>query len=218
MSGISTNLICNFYIFMEKNFVFNTKLNNLINWKIDKIVIESGEVRKLEFYNYIKRSDVGKLIKFLNTKSFKFCDNTKEFNKIFNVILGQNRKHINWRGEIYEDIEERRYYYYVDFVKVVNNRWSNFLLKIYRNKSKNKDFSKIEITYWRKKNGYNLYYGDWINKMKGISELINKISKKFEMVWYDEDFSWWIDIKSKIFEIINWYDQKKKEKVTRLLT
>lgn len=203
---------------MDWNFEFNKKLSNLLNWKFDKIVIEDDVVRKLEVYNYIKRNDVDKLIKFLNTKQFKYCDDSKEFNKIFNIILNQNNKYINGKWLIFDDVNDVKYYYYVDFVKVINNRWSNFLIKIYRNISQNKDFSKIEITYWRKKNWYNLYYGDWINKLKWISEIINKIEKRFDLIGFNEDFSWNIDIKWKIFDILWWYEDKKKYKVVNLLS
>lgn len=203
---------------MDWNFKFNKKLSNLLNWRFDKIVIEDNVVRKLEVYNYIKRSDVDKLIKFLNTKQFKYCSNSKEFNKIFNIILNQNNKYINGKWLIFDDVSDIKYYYYVDFVKVISNRWSNFLIKIYRNISQNKDFSKIEITYWRKKNRYNLFYGDWINKLKWISEIINKIEKRFDLIGFNEDFSWNIDIKWTIFEILWWYDDEKKYKVVDLLS
>lgn len=203
---------------MDWNFKFNKKLSNLLNWRFDKIVIEDNVVRKLEVYNYIKRSDVDKLIKFLNTKQFKYCSNSKEFNKIFNIILNQNNKYINGKWLIFDDVSDIKYYYYVDFVKVISNRWSNFLIKIYRNMSQNKDFSKIEITYWRKKNRYNLFYGDWINKLKWISEIINKIEKRFDLIGFNEDFSWNIDIKWKIFDILWWYEDEKKYKVVDLLS
>lgn len=204
---------------MFSDFKFNKKLSKLLNWKFDKVLInENNEVRKLEVYNYIKRSDVNKLIKYLNTKQFKYCDNTWKFNKIFNVILNQNNKYITWKWQILENLENVKYYYYVDFVKVIQNRWSNFLIKIYTNVSQNKDFSKIEITYWIKKNWYNLYYGDWINKLKWISEIINKIEKKFDVIGFNEDFSWKIDIKWQIFDIINKYDILKKQKALKLLS
>jgi hypothetical protein len=203
---------------MDWNFKFNKKLSNLLSWKFDKVVIDDNQVRKLEIYNYIKRSDVSKLIKFLNTKQFKYCDDSKEFNKIFNIILNQNQKYINGKWLILDDISDVKYYYYVDFVKVINNRWSNFLIKIYRNISQNKDFSKIEITYWRKKNKYNLFYGDWCNKLKWISEIINKIQKRFDLIGFNEDFSWNINIEEQIFKIISWYNDLQKNKVFNLLS
>jgi len=202
---------------MDWNFKFNKKLSNLLSWKFDKVVIDDNQVRKLEIYNYIKRSDVNKLIKFLNTKQFKYCDDSKEFNKIFNIILNQNQKYINGKWLIFDDVNDVKYYYYVDFVKVINNRWSNFLIKIYRNISQNKDFSKIEITYWRKKNKYNLFYGDWVNKLKWISEIINKIQKRFDLIGFNEDFSWNINIQEQIFKIISWYNDLQKNKVVNLL-
>lgn len=202
---------------MDWNFKFNKKLSNLLSWKFDKVVIDDNQVRKLEVYNYIKRSDVSKLIKFLNTKQFKYCDDSKEFNKIFNIILNQNQKYINGKWLIFDDVNDVKYYYYVDFVKVINNRWSNFLIKIYRNISQNKDFSKIEITYWRKKNKYNLFYGDWVNKLKWISEIINKIQKRFDLIGFNEDFSWNINIEEQIFKIISWYNDLQKNKVVNLL-
>jgi len=216
----------------KEGLTFNNKLNNLLNWKIDKIKIVEGSIRKIEVYNYIKRCDINKIIKFLNRKSFKYCENKSKFNNIFNIILNENEKYIsrdkykknnfenNWnRINIIEEdkLIDYNFYYFVDFVKVISHRNSNFLIKIYRNQSKNKDFSKVEITYWIKKNNYNLFYWDWVNKLKWISEIINRINKNIDFIGFGEDFSRKINIKEKIVEIINWYDENKRKKIINLL-
>jgi len=217
----------------KKWILFNKKLINLLNWKIDKILIRDSIVRKIEFYNYIKKSDVNRIIKYLNRKSFKYCEDKRKFNSIFNIILNENKKYISknkYRKNNFDNINNNNiiiikdneldnynYYYFVDFVKVLKHRNSNFLIKIYRNSSINKNFSKIEITYWIKKNNYNLYYWDWVNKLKGISEIINKISKNFDFIGFNEDFSWKINIKEKIIEIISWYNKDKRKKIINLL-
>lgn len=229
-------------------FNFNSKYDNLLEWKIDKILIkDDNKVTKIEFYNYIDRDIVQKLIKHLNTKEFNYCEEKNKYNNLFNIILAHDNKNIsrhkynkfNWdyinKEYIWDEnlkntmsvIEENElknynYYYFVDFCKVINHRWSNFLIKIYRNKCKNSDYSKIEITYWIKKNEYNLFFWDWANKMKGISEIINKLTRKinyrFDILNSNNDFSWKIDIKSKINEVLNLYDFQKKEKIIKILS
>jgi len=49
----------------------------------------------MEIYNYIPRKNINNIIKYLNTKQFKFLENKKDFPKIFNILLSQNNKHIN---------------------------------------------------------------------------------------------------------------------------
>ena len=49
----------------------------------------------------------------------------------------------------------------------------------------NKEFSKIEITYGRHKNSYNLSYWDWA----GITEVINILHKHITLIGFTEDFS-----------------------------
>jgi len=205
------------------NTIFsNKKLFNLFDWKFDKVSSEEDEkgfkVTKLEVYNYIRYKDVDKLIKFLNTKQFNYCEDKSKYNSIFNIILGHNWKNIR-KWKILKDYELSDWRYYkVLFIKVLNHRWSNFLLKIYWNASENKDFAKIEITYWIKKNNYNLFYWDWANKLKWIAEVINKINKKFEMIWFDEDFSWKINIKKKICKFLKKYDFNRRDKIIKILS
>ena len=229
-------------------FNFNSKCNNLLEWKIDKISLkEDYKVTKIEFYNYIDRDKVPKLIKYLNTKEFRYCKEKKRLNNLFNILLAHNKKYIsrnkynklNWdyinkeyiwsqnlKNSINiikeKELQNYNFYYFVDFCKVITHRWSNFLIKIYRNTSKQKDFSKIEITYWIKKNEYNLFFWDWANKMKGISEIINKLTRKinyrFDILNSNNDFSWKIDIQSKINEILSLYDFQKQEKIIKILS
>jgi hypothetical protein len=192
------------------------KFKNLIHWKFDKITLEWNEVRKIEVYNYINRDDVQKIIKFFNRKSFHRSSDTTKFHSIFNIILHHEWKHTH-KNEVLWDIQGQKYYYFVDFAKVLCHRGSYFLVKIYRNKSQDKAFSKIEITYWRKKNKYNLFYADWASKLKGMAEIINSIESQFDFLGYVEDFSGKQDIYETIVSILDMYDSKKKEKFMKIL-
>lgn len=169
------------------------KIKFLENFYFDKVIYsdKTNIIRKMEIYNYIPRKNINNIIKYLNTKQFKFLENKKDFPKIFNILLSQNNKHINWKWVILNENFLPKYHYYVDYVKVLNHRWRPILIKIYRNKSQNREYSKIEITYSYFKKSYNLYFLDFLNALKWMNELLKKISKKIQYYELEEemDFS-----------------------------
>lgn len=198
---------------------YSNNFNHIKNWKLDKTV-EKEKVTKIEVYNYINRCDVKNIIKFLNTKKFKYYYDTKSFFKLCNVMLNLNNKHISWQWNILDSFNLPKYYYYVDFVKVLNHRWRPLLLKIYRNESCKKQFSKIEITYFHFKKWYNLYFLDWLNSFKSINEIIKKINKRFQFIWYDEDFSLQQKFDDFIIKMINKktkHNKSYKNKIIQIL-
>lgn len=207
----------------EAKSIINTldksrNLNCIKNWKFDKLTYskESQKVSKIEIYNYIKREKVEKLVKHLNTKKYKYTNDFTKIPNIFSVLLSKENKHTSWQWKIIEDITNEKYYYYIDFVKALVHRWSVFLIKIYRNKSQNKDFSKIEISYYFNNNSkYNLYYWTWINSLKAINEIIKRLSNNFDFLWYWEDYSQKIDFLTWIAKILRIYPKNKIEKILK---
>jgi len=207
----------------EAQTIINT-LNNsknldcIKNWKFDKLVYskDSQKISKIEIYNYIKREQVLKLLKHLSTKKYKYTNDYKKIPNIFSVLLSKENKYTSWQWKIIEDISNEKYYYYIDFVKVLVHRWSVFLIKIYRNKSQNKDFSKIEISYYFNNNSkYNLYYWTWINSLKAINEIIKRISYNFDFLWYREDYSQKIDFLTWIAKLLRIYPKEKIQKILK---
>jgi hypothetical protein len=69
----------------------------LQNFYFDKVKYnkKTNIFKKIEIYNFIPRKNIKKVIKYLNTKQFKYLNNTKDFPKIFNILLNQENKHIN---------------------------------------------------------------------------------------------------------------------------
>lgn len=193
------------------------KFNNLLSRKVDKYTLNNKNVSKIEVYNYISRIDTLRLIKLFKRKSFHWTEDSSTFHPIFNIILAQEGEHIA-NNSILPPWPLPKYYYHVDFARVLIHRGSTFLIKIYRNKCRNKEFSKIEITYGRHKNSYNLSYWDWAGRIKGITEVINMLHKHITPIGFTEDFSWWHDIYKKVSEFINDYEPKKQEKLIKMLS
>lgn len=205
-------------IFFTMPILNHKKFTNLLNWKFDKTTINDSKVKKIEVYNYIPRKEVPKLIKYFNRKTFHRTDDSKNFHSVFNIILSHEWEHI-YKNEIITDtLRDHKYYYFVDFARVLSHRWSNFLIKIYRNKAQNKNFSKVEITYWRHKWNYNLSYWDWASRIKGIAEVINLIEKRVKPIGFAEDFSKKQDIRDTISLLVNQYSWNKQEKLIKLLS
>ncbi|MDD3793291.1 MAG: hypothetical protein PHI37_00565 [Candidatus Gracilibacteria bacterium] len=193
-------------------------LEYIKTWKFDKLTYskDSQKVSKIEIYNYIKRENVEKLLKHLQTKKYKYTTDFKIIPNIFSVLLSKENKYTSGQGKIIEDITKEKYYYYIDFVKALIHRGSIFLIKIYRNKSQNKDFSKIEISYYYNNNSkYNLYYGTWINSLKAINEIIKRLSYNFEFVGYHEDYSQKIDFLTGIAKLLGIYPKEKIQKILK---
>lgn len=180
---------------------------SISKWKIDKSILEkeTNIVKKIELYNYFKKSEVENLIKHLNSKAFKYTKKANEYPRIFNVILNQENKFITWRWKIL-DIKEKmpKYYYYVLFSKVLVHRNRAYLIKIYHNIAQNKDFVKLEITYsyFKPKGKYNIHFLDWLNSLKGMNEVISKLEKKVSFIGFYEDFSEQVYFESFILQII----------------
>gem|GEM_PF-4768345 len=91
---------------MKKKYILNipkpfsidycNSYKSISKWKIDKSVLEekSNIVKKIEIYNYFKKNEVQELIKYLNSKKFKYSNNPKEYPRIFNILLNQENKFI----------------------------------------------------------------------------------------------------------------------------
>lgn len=215
----------NYTINNENNLKENLKLKisnqfNLINkWKFDKIIIQNKTniIKKIEIYNYFNRNNIKKLIAFLNTKQFKYFENSSDFPRLFNILLSKNNKHITWKWKILDNNYLPKYYYFVDFIKVLNHRWRPILLKIYRNKSQNKNFAKIELTYIPYKKNYNLYFLDWLNWLKWINEIIKKLNKRFNFIWYLEDYSKQIKLDTFLNKVIENKTKSNKSYKNKIL-
>jgi len=202
-------------VFREiKNF---DNLEYLKNWKFDKVIVDSkNKVKKIEVYNYFDRLNLKKLIKFLNTKQFKSINNNEKIPSLFYILLSKEWKYTNWKWQILDENNLPKYYYFVDLVKVLKHRNRYILLKIYRNKSQNKKFSKLEITYLNYKKKYNSIFLDWIYWLRNLNEIIKRLSKRIQFIWYDEDFSKKITLKEFLnyflkeceYFINKWYRQK----------
>lgn len=200
------------------NINLSNKFSYISSWKLDKIVSnEKNIITKIEIYNYFKRKNIKKIIKYLNTKKFNYLIEKKDFPRLFNILLSQNNKHITWKWKILDNNNLPKFYYFVDFIKVLNHRWRPVLLKIYRNKSKQKDFSKIELTYYQHKKNYNLYFLDWLNWLKWINEIIKKISTKFNFLWYEEDFSQKIEFNNFLNNILENKTKSNKSYKNKIL-
>lgn len=194
-------------------------LDYIRNWKFDKLTYskESKKVSKIEIYNYIDRKKLKKLVKHLQTKKYKYTENTKDMPNIFSILLSKEHKHTSGQWKIIEDISNTKYYYYVDFVKAIVHRGSIFLIKIYRNQSIESSFSKIELSYYYNNNSkYNLYYWTWVNSLKWINEIIKRLTKKFEFLWYNEDFSKKIEFSPWIWRLLTIYSKTNIQKILKM--
>lgn len=216
---------------MTDDILISNKFYNKNDWKFDKFLInEKWEVSKMEIYTYFPRKQLSEILKYFQSNKFKReCigsynddfwyggEEIRKFAPIFNIILGHHESIIHRNKRLPEWSTLPKYYYYVDFAWVLNHRWTKFLVKIYRNKSGNKPFSKIEITYWRYKDNYHLFYGDWANKLKWMFEVMKKIQKKLTIFGFLEDFSG----KMNIFETVSWYittlNEQQKKKICKIL-
>lgn len=171
------------------------KFNCLNNWRFDKVLIEhdTNIVRKIEVYNYFNRDDLDKIINFLKTKQFKYYTKdtfwTNVFPDLFYILLSKENHYTNWKWKKLELDDLPRYYYYIEWSKVLNHRKRPVYIKIYRNISCNKNFSKLEISYYYHRKNYNIFFLDWINWLKGICEIINKLENKIDFIGFKEDFS-----------------------------
>jgi len=202
---------------MKKKYILNipkpfsidycNSYKSISKWKIDKSVLEekSNIVKKIEIYNYFKKNEVQELIKYLNSKKFKYSNNPKEYPRIFNILLNQENKFITWRWKIL-NLEEKmpKYYYFNLFSKILVHRGRYYFIKVYWNVAQNKDFVKLEITYsyFKPKGKYNIHFLDWLNSLKGINEIIRKIEKKHSSIWFSEDFSEQVYLESFIFQMM----------------
>lgn len=191
------------YQYISKWLLDKVKVNAEFdkNWKIN---INPHRVSKIEVYNYFQRKDIDALLKYLQTKKFNYTTDTSKFHKIFNPILRLEWKYITWRWKILEDQDFANYkwYYYVDFVRVLVHRNRTYLIKSYYNISENKSFFKLEITYSYQKKKYYLHFLDWLNACKWMNEIIKKIEDRFEPKGYDEDFSKQITFDAFVFQIL----------------
>lgn len=209
---------------IEKEEINNTldisiNLGFIKKWKFDKLVYlnKNEKVSKIEIYNYFDRKNLKKLIKHLQTKRYKYTVDNKKIPQIFSILLSKDKKHTTGQWKIVEDISNKKYYYYVDFVKAIVHRGSVYLIKIYRNESIKSSFSKIELSYYYNDNSkYNLYYWTWVNSLKWLNEIIKRLSNKTDFIWYDEDFSKKIDFFQGILNLLSIYQKNKIKKILKL--
>jgi len=182
-----------------------TSFKQVWQWKFDKVTVDSqsNRVKKIEVYNYFSHNSIKRMLKFLQTKQFKYITDTTKYPRLYNIQLKQEGQHIIQQWKII-DIEKENYmyYYYVYYVRVLSHRWRPILLKIYWNKSLKKDFYKLELTYTYSKWWYNLHFLDWLSALKSINEIIRKIENRFSPIGYDEDFSGKITLDSLIYQVM----------------
>lgn len=174
-------------------------------WKIDKALVDntSNRVTKIEVYNYFSHDTIKSMLKYLQTKQFKYITDKNNHPRLYNIQLKQEGQHTIQQWKIIDiEKEQYMYYYYVYFIKVLSHRWRPILLKLYWNKSLKKDFYKLELTYTYSKWWYNLHYLDWLSALKSINEIIRKIEKRFSPIGYDEDFSGKITLDSLIYQVM----------------
>jgi len=178
-------------------------------WKIDKVIVDNktNRITKLEIYNYFNIDDLEALIKYINTKKFKYTNDKKQFPPYWNILLSQRWKNINGQGKIL-NLEDKfyKYFYFVNFIKILVHRNRKLMLKIYHNRAQNKKFVKLEITYsyFKKKDKYNMHLLDWLGALKGMNEVIRKIEHRFTSIWFNEDFSKKITFDGLIGKIVCW--------------
>lgn len=193
------NLEAPFNIKYWKSFI------NISKRLLDKVILEkeTNIIKKIEVYNYFDIKDIKKIIEYLKSNKFKYTNDKSKFNKLWNIILNQEWKHIvkNWR---IVDINKTKYrhFYYIFFVNVLVFRNRTYLIKLYRNISKKKDFFKLEITYSYFKKNYNLHFLDYLNAMKSVNTIIGKIERRFVPIWFNEDFSQQITLDSFVLQMM----------------
>lgn len=201
-----------------ENILTHKRFANLLNWRIDKYVINKWIVSKIEIYNYFSYIDAQKIIKIFQRKDYKWTNDTSKFHPIFNVIRAHEWCYIANNKVIPPWIILPKYYYHVLFARVLVHRGSHFLVKIYHNKSQAKNFVKMEITYARYKNLYNLSYWDWASRIKWISEVINNLQRFITPIGFSEDFSGGNDILRICNDFMASYDTLKRKKIISLLS
>lgn len=184
--------------------LYNKSFEYISKWKLDKVLLnhEDKRVKKIEVYNYFWKKDLKKLLRYLNTKKFSYNNDTKNHPCVWNPQLANEWKYTTGQWKRVDEMNKPKYYYYTHFCKVLVHRNRVYLLKIYENKSSNKDFVKLEITYEYHKKNYNLHYLDWLSALKGMNEIIGKICKKATVKGFDEDFSRQITLDSLIYQVM----------------
>lgn len=203
------------------NIKYYKSYDHISKWLLDKVLIEriNKKVTKIEVYNYFDIKDIKLIIKYLESYHFKSTKNATLYPPYWSFLLNLEWEHIKTikskenSKKIIKIIDpndkKNKFFYYIFYVRVHLHRNNTYLIKLYWNKSKNKKFFKLEITYWYKEKWYNLHFLDFLNSLKGINEILRKIEKKFTPIWYKEDFSKKITLDSFIFQIM-WNIWKSK--------
>jgi hypothetical protein len=182
-----------------------TSFKQVWQWKFDKVIVDaqSNRVKKIEVYNYFSHNSIKRMLKYLQTKQFKYITDTTKFPRLYNIQLKQEGQHIIQQWKIIDVWENKyKFYYRVYYVRVLSHRGRPILIKIYWNESLKKDFYKLELTYKYYQWKYNLHFLDWLSALKSINEIIRKIENRFSPIGYDEDFSGQITLDSLIYQVM----------------
>lgn len=150
-------------------------------WLVHKrrVDMDSKRLTKVEQYEYLRKDQLSKLLKFLETGAFKYTTDPRLHPSVYSVICAKEGTTHNAR---LKPVMGNEHEYRTHFARVLLHRHTPYLVRVYECVSKPNGSVKLEISYLdkmpgdtRRKKGTR----DPLLKLCAMEEIKKKINKRF---------------------------------------